>query len=52
MATSEKKPYTTLKVESSHQDPREARRNAILALGLSDSLKEIASDFKRVVGKE
>ena len=52
MATMEKKPYITVKVESSHQDPNEARRNAFIALGLSDKTKELINDYKKVVGKE
>jgi hypothetical protein len=52
MATFEKKPYITVKVESSHQNPMEARKNAFIALGLSDSMKEMVHEYKKVVGKE
>ena len=52
MATQEKKPYYTITVIAQHQDPLEARRGMFLALGMSDQMKALSGDFKKVVGKD
>ena len=51
MAVSEKKPYVTITVTASHQDPIEARRMAFHALGLSPATKELIEEYNKIMRK-
>jgi hypothetical protein len=52
MATQERKPYYTVTATGQHQDPEMARRGLFIALGMSDTMKSLSKDYKKVVGKE